>query len=284
MQSGESCTRVSQFVFSLGQLGEDIAEVKKAVLRAYMQVTSGKNHVNVTITAILRDPQNNTIDGGTVKIMCLNMSSGWMELEISELLQNLWSSKSPSEDAQIELTVNIKGSCEGLGRVPLHVINPAAVRSPRRRQRLLKLQPLLVIHGETNQKAATERANTMTMLTQTVGERAKRSLTGEKELACKLHPFNISFSELGLQSIILPHSVNFKYCSGACSNPAITFRGMLFSRLSQNFGSGGDELPAPCCSPTGFKHLHTIVHDRMQGTFSIQIYANVIVTKCGCEV
>ena len=83
-QSGESCTRVSQFVFSLGQLWEDIAEVKKAVLRAYMQVTSGKSHVNVTITTNLRDPQSNkTIDGGTVKIMNLNKSSGWMELEIS---------------------------------------------------------------------------------------------------------------------------------------------------------------------------------------------------------
>jgi len=83
--------------------------------------------VNVTNTAILRDPQsNNTIDGGTVKGMYCNMSSGWMELEISELLQNLWSSKSPSEDAQIELTVNIKGSCEGQRRVPLHVINSAA--------------------------------------------------------------------------------------------------------------------------------------------------------------
>jgi len=75
------------------------------------------------------------------------------------------------EDAQIELTVKIKGTCEGLGRAPLHVINPAAVRSPRRRQRLLKLQPLLVIHGKTNQKAATERANIMTMLSQRVGER-----------------------------------------------------------------------------------------------------------------
>ena len=289
-QSGESCTRVSQFVFSLGQLWEDIAEVKKAVLRAYMQVTSGKSHVNVTITANLRNPQSNkTIDGGTVKIMNLNKSSGWMELEISELLQNLWSSKSPMQGVQIELTVNIKGSCEGQGRVPLHVINPTAVRSPRRRQRLLKLQPLLVIHGETNQKAATERANTMAMLTDRVGERAKRSLTDDKELGCKLHHFTVVFSEVGLNQIIivLPVSTNINYCSGACSESP---RKILLShlpqflllRLPQNVGSGADELPAACCSPTQFKPLEFLV--RIGNSFEIRILRNAVVSKCGCEV
>jgi len=283
VQSGEGCTRVSKFVFSLGQLEEDIAEVKKAVLRAYMQVTSGKNHVNVTITAILRDPQNKTIDGGTVKRMHLNMSSGWMELETSELFQNLWSSKSPSEDTQIELTIKIKGICEGLGRVPLHVINPAAVQSPRRRQRLLKLQPLLVIHGKTNQNAATERANIMTMLSQRVGERAKRSLTGEKELGCKLHHFSVDFSEMGYgHFIVAPHSANINYCSGTCS-PLDTFRGILFYlHLPQNVGSGGDELPAVCCSPTEFQNLNMLL--RIQNVLVIETFNSLVVSKCACEV
>ena len=280
-QSGESCTRVSQFVFSLRQLWEDIAEVKKAVLRAYMQVTSGKSHVNVTITTNLRDPQSNkTIDGGTVKIMNLNKSSGWMELEISELLQNLWSSKSPMQDVQIELTVNIKGSCEGQGRVPLHVINPAAVRSPRRRQRLLKLQPLLVIHGETNQKAATERANTMAMLTDRVGERAKRSLTDDKELGCKLHHLEINFSEVGFGHLILaPRSANINYCSGACYL-AQTSREFFLARLPQNVGSGADELPAACCSPSELQSLAILI--RIQGVVAIQAFSNLVVSKCAC--
>ena len=236
--------------------------------------------MNVTITANLRDPQSNkTIDGGTVKIMNLNKSSGWMELEISELLQNLWSSKSPMQDAQIELTVNIKGSCEGQGRVPLHVINPAAVRSPRRRQRLLKLQPLLVIHGETNQKAATERANTMAMLTDRVGERAKRSLTDDKELGCKLHHLAVVFSEVGLNQILLPISAIISYCSGACSE---SLRGFLLARLPRNVGSGADELPAGCCSPTQFEPLELLV--RIGYSSEIRIVRNAVVSKCGCEV
>jgi len=247
-----------------------------------MQVTSGKNHVNVTITAILRDPQNTTIDGGTVKIVCLNMSSGWMELEISELLQNFWSSESLSKDVLIELTVNLKGSCEGLGRVPLHIINPAAVRSPRRRQRLLKLQPLLVIYGETNQKVATERANTMTMLTQMVGERAKRSLTSDKELGCKLHHFSVDFSEVGYgHFIVAPRSANINYCSGTCS-PLDTFRGILFYlRLPQNVGSGG-ELPAVCCSPTEFQNFILLL--RIKDALVLETATNLVVSKCACEV
>ena len=51
---------------------------------------------------------------------------------------------------------------------------------PRRLQRLLKVQPLLVIHREMKQKAATERANTMAMLT---GERAKHTSLVRKSLA-----------------------------------------------------------------------------------------------------
>ncbi len=291
--------------------------IGKAVLRAYLQ-TSPKAlrdgdslQGEVTAKARLYDPDRNTTTesvqvGAAYPVTLTPDSSDWVEIEVTQGLQNL--QFQILENTQLELTLRLQIDCQGelKAQVPVaYFVDPTGFRSPARRKQHLNLQPLLIVYF--NDKREEQPILDMLHGTNENGfpPIVKRSQVSspyspyaDSEL-CERQEYIIDFREdLGWNFILQPLSVDIGMCRGTCG--VTNYNRLLLSQVAHHrnqmeygdrFGSGTDSdddgrvpmvyNPAHGCVETSFRPLEILYSVR--GVFSIESLTDAIVAECSCS-
>ncbi|KFQ37353.1 Bone morphogenetic protein 15, partial [Mesitornis unicolor] len=111
-----------------------------------------------------------------------------------------------------------------------------------------------------------------------------REQGGEKS-ECSLHPFTVSFAQLGWDHwIIAPHRYNPRYCKGACPrllrydyhapNHAVV-QGFVHHLVDAN-------VPRPSCVPYRYSPISVLMIER-DGSILYKEYENMIAESCTCR-
>lgn len=320
----EKCTRISRFVFEWAietplQIITDDFVLSNGLLRPYMQVisrhltTGAPVEVDLSVTlnqlgntSALED--ENAMLGASAFLRKLNVTSGsdgWLELDISEPLREIWppASKTPFLEVILKMEVN----CKDQKKVPMTFVNPAEipVSQETRRERHLELQPLLVVsindHGikakiKEQEEKYKEQMKGSTIETVKRRRRSSDSLNGG---ACRLENFTITFSDLELDHFIAPAVVDVRRCSGACAHSNLklnrtlaTNHAKLMASARERFNQPANNLPSnatlyvtepfvPCCVPTNYDAVWLML-EHFSGV-QLNLFADFIVTDCGCR-
>ena len=313
VRSGKRCTAVNRFVFSWQTLAESQqarqVPVQRGTLRAYLQtiprlVRGGKTvPMRVTINAtLLNSNSSQSVFAGQHHINVTSASNGWVDLNITRGIQELWPPR--AEEHVVELTLTLSVGCKHHKKVPATFVNPAEIplKNAKRRERHRFLQPMLLVHlSDTQVKEMVKNGGQQALpggedeivLSEgdTQSERKKRSAGND---FCAIEDFTVNFHDLQLYYVLVPHSYNAKRCAGSCSHTMLTRRGQAGTNhakimasakaVSQAYPSVTFRHPPrdPCCIPTKYKSLSLLV-TRGEGIIELEVYPAMIVEECGCR-
>ena len=302
------CTTLSRYVFNWETLVEannaKYLPVQKGVLRAYIQAISRHfaegESILVNVTATVNFYNGNSTEdailAGQHQLNVTMDSNDFVELEITEGLQDLWSlSYLGTDKFEIEVNLLLSVDCEHQKKVPITFINPAEIplNQETRRARHSNLQPLLVVYlsdEEAKQKLKDE---------QRVPEEGDdvSSIIGRRRRtpsdSCHLQNFSLSFVDIQLYNILSPPTVNIRQCVGFCSHTDIKRNTNLANNHAKVMASAQvswqltpenwmDEPGEPCCVPTVYSSLYIIVLHRNQA-IELSLYPEFVADECGCR-
>ncbi|KAK4336819.1 hypothetical protein RND71_043940 [Anisodus tanguticus] len=101
---------------------------------------------------------------------------------------------------------------------------------------------------------------------------------------CSRYSMYVDFKEIGWEDWILaPRGYDAFFCYGDCSLSFVRNTNTTNHATIQSLSNGiqPDNIPPPCCVPTGFTSITMIYKDR--NTSVLKIYEDMIVTNCGCR-
>ncbi|XP_015264422.1 PREDICTED: bone morphogenetic protein 15 [Gekko japonicus] len=106
-----------------------------------------------------------------------------------------------------------------------------------------------------------------------------------KKRECSLHPFRVSFQQLGWDHwIIAPHSYQPQYCKGNC--PRILHFGYHSPNhaIIQNFINElvDKSVPPPSCVPYEYSPISILMMEQ-NGTILYKVYEDMIAKSCTCR-
>ncbi|XP_054851906.1 bone morphogenetic protein 15 [Eublepharis macularius] len=106
-----------------------------------------------------------------------------------------------------------------------------------------------------------------------------------KKKECSLHPFRVSFQQLGWDHwIIAPHSYQPQYCKGNC--PRILHFGYHSPNhaIIQNFINElvDQSIPPPSCVPYEYSPISILMREQ-NGTILYKVYEDMIAKSCTCR-
>ncbi|KAL8180704.1 UNVERIFIED_CONTAM: hypothetical protein K2H54_031532 [Gekko kuhli] len=107
-----------------------------------------------------------------------------------------------------------------------------------------------------------------------------------KKRECSLHPFRVSFQQLGWDHwIIAPHSYQPQYCKGNC--PRILHFGYHSPNhaIIQNFINElvDKSVPPPSCVPYEYSPISILMMEQ-NGTILYKVYEDMIAKSCTCRL
>lgn len=99
---------------------------------------------------------------------------------------------------------------------------------------------------------------------------------------CKRHPFEVKFSDLEIDWILEPASVDIGICKGSCTakDAPVASNNAELRRLAYNFNLISEE-EATCCSPTAFRPV-SIIYRGEDGLVIPSIISDFSISECGC--
>ena len=295
----------------------------KGILRPYLQVIN--RHVDggevipvqLSVELNLFEGSNRSVaatrnSSAQLRSISINSeSNGWLELNITSALREVWPPTDNLTLVEVRLVAEV--DCETFKKVPLNFINPAEIPLERatRRERHLKLQPLLLVFSDDAQvkNQIAKGKEEIDMGNETIevhgaedfDNRRKRKRRSTDSDSCDIQNFTINFADLGLVNILSPHSVNIKRCLGNCSHTVlkkspdqnlatnhakIMASAQILYKL-QKFQSNSSlmyltEPKVPCCVPIEYSPVYLI---RQNHTLAIELkmFPNFVVEKCGCR-
>lgn len=282
--------------------------VQRGTLRAYLQtiprlVRGGQTvPMRVTINAsLLNSNSSQSVFAGEHHINVTSASNGWVDLNITQGIQELWPPR--KEEHVVEFTLTLSVGCKHYKKVPATFVNPAEIplKNAKRRERHRVLQPMLLVHLSDMQVKEMVKSGEQQTLPggeeeivlsegDTQSERRKRN-TGN---FCAIEDFTVNFHDLQLYYILVPFQYNAKRCTGSCSHTMLARRGQAGTNhakimasakaVSQVYPSVVFRHPPrdPCCVPTKYKSLSLIV-TRGEGIIELEVYPAMIVEECGCR-
>lgn len=306
-ESTERCMNVNRFVFSwhLEDRSTTFMQVKKAILRAYLQVIprlvpSGETiPMDISIIADLHTHNSNeSILAGEQQVDVTQDSNGWIELNVTEALQALWPPR--TNESELVFTITLQVNCDSRRKVPALLVDPAEIplQKAKRRARYLNLQPMLLVYlddevvkqvvSTEDLQLAEEEADIAEQECDSNGM-AKRSTDG----SCDIEDFEVNFHNVRLYHILFPYSYNAKKCSGSCSH--------TFLKRNRNLGNNHANILAsaylisqvdsktvfthqpkePCCVPTRYSALSLLVPT--ENGIDYVLYPAMKVEQCGCR-
>ena len=114
---------------------------------------------------------------------------------------------------------------------------------------------------------------------------------------CKLHHWNIRFSEIGWGNwIIMPKQYRSNLCAGKCDTPEVINKVNLSSHayIRHMYYQAHDgivpfiisdntkiRVPKPCCIPVEFNPMSTLFKNK-DDTLTLKRVDEAVVTRCGC--
>lgn len=275
------------------------SDLSKGVIRAHFRSQSKSNRtesVSVVMAAnvsvgILDDDAPAVPSGGT-RFTASGNGSGWIEIEITAGLKAAWYRSNASA-----VVVSIHLSREDgvtAGGVSVVITDPSAIPLDLRHQnRYAALQPLLLIYLEDGSlKTRAMVLSTGPRIDGTMQEaaRARRSdLVG----SCGLYNYTVTFSDVGIDFVLTPESMNIGRCSGGCatsnqrSMPAgtVTNHASVIAaadavqRTSESSSSGQGGVA--CCFPLKYQPVYLLVFNSDM-ILRVQLFTDMVVSTCGC--
>ena len=324
----EKCKTTTRYLFNWDSVTNSVPPERipltEGLLRPYLQVINRHVDEGEVIPVHLSVEINLFIGNGAtanksslVQLQSINVSmesNGWLELDITPALSEVWPPTENSTVAEVQLIAEV--DCEMFKKVPLNFINPAEIplNKPTRRERHMDLQPLLLVFSDDShvkeQIAKGEQEVDMSDESFTVDgvedyeKRKRRRRQNSASDACHIEDFTINFADLGLSDIVTPESVNIRRCSGSCSHShlkesqhqhlATNHAKIMASaklkhtiQLSKNGSSPYSVEPKePCCSPVEYDAMYVLKEQHTRETdfaIELKLYPNFVVKSCGCR-
>lgn len=319
---GGKCGAISRFLFDWESVANstDIS-LNKAVIRPYMQVINrliNENeaiplNISVSLQLFHRNMPVNSSASSPIHhfvrtIDVTSNSDGWLELDITAPIQSIWSPTSMQLPI-VEITLRMEVDCINHSKVPVQFINPAEVELYKvsRREKHTKLQPLLVIFLEDKvvkmklkdenmlKEEEVMEASDGADISRTIANNARRRRSSTP--TCAITDFTVNFTQLGLDNVVLPVTLNIGQCSGDCSHHAILEHNQAsnHARIIANAKSLNDDgsflsdnstmyyqnHENPCCTPLTYAPAYILL--KVSGSYKNQLYLNMIATRCLCK-
>ena len=308
------CSSISRFVFDWEidpSTHTEGISLTSALFRPYMQVTARhfqvEGPVKVDFSVTLRQFGHSSVNSTHYSIghlKSLNVtteSDGWMELDITDALKEIWP---PRENTPyVEVILKMQVNCQDQKKVPVKFINPAEIplSQTMRRERYLELQPLFVISVDNDQvKSRIKDEKQQQFNGSPIKNRRKRYARSTTELeTCRIENFTINFSDLKLDHIVEPKQINIQRCNGACAHNNIelnktiaTNHAKLMASARERYQQLNSDLPTnntlyiseprvPCCVPTSYESVYLMLQH--PNGFQLELFSDFVVTECGCR-
>ena len=322
---GIKCTTFTQYVFQwssiVDQIKDDDLSVQNSTLRAYIQIInrhiSQNNTVNVNVTVVMvpRNDNNSTnssdwSEGVTAGEQVLTVGrgyDGWVELNVSEGVQELWPLM--NNFSQVQVIIKAEVDCIRQKKVPFNFINPAEIplEQENRRTRHLDIQPFLVVFADNEETRALlqEKESAVSgeadeshqsnytyrdfgeMLTYEPDSAPKKRSTSD----CSISSYIVNFHALGLRNVVAPIEVNISKCSGSCTHrDTINSLGTNHAKIMNSIYhteqlAMQDEITAtlPCCVPTKFDIVYLIMNTLDGTATGLKSHNDIAASECGCR-
>lgn len=248
--------------------------------------------------SIMTNNASQAVFGGQKDLLISANSSGWLELNMTEGLKAIHSQSIYGVSPDLELTVTLTVDCLSNRKVPVSLVDPAAVpleQGPRR-QRLSRLQPMLLAYLSDQ------------VIKEEVWQGEKQELVGEnldtdggdnrekraQDVGCHIDDFTVNFHNIDLFYVLAPYEYNARQCIGSCSHSILRHRGSLATNHAKIMASAvalkryDPQIPfhhnptEPCCVPTKYESMSLLVVDDIT-EFNYAVYPTMSVSQCGCR-
>ena len=276
--------------------------LQKAILRTYIDVipryfraqTSIPVQISSEFSLVLRNNSTQTVLAGLEAIEVTPNSSGWTELNMTQGMKEIQSL--PGLSDTIKLTVTMTVDCTVNRKVPITLADPASVplsQGPRR-QRLSRLQPMLLVYlsdeqlkAEIQQEADPQPPGENIE----VEERKKRTLSKD---GCRLEDFTVNFHNIDLIYVLAPYEYNARQCIGSCAHSVLRHRGSIATNHAKIMASAvairnynpltpfRQPPTDPCCVPSKYGSLSLLILDDIN-ELNYAVYPTMSVLACGCR-
>ena len=269
-------------------------DVNKAVIRAHLRSLPGRvpdsGPVVVQVVAnvsvgILDDDDTPATTSEEARFSLLANSSRWIQIDITAGIKAVWDRSNASV-----VVVSIQLSAEEDGMVPAEIVDPLAMPLDEHRNRCTALQPLLLLYLEdgslkTRAKVlSTGPAAEGGALQDTVTARARR--TPLRGSSCSLYNYTVTFSDIGVDYVLAPETVNVGGCSGSCATSYQRSMppGTVTNHASVIAAADGlqKESSQGCCSPLRYQPIYLMVVNS-EAILRVQLFTDMVVSTCGCS-
>ncbi|XP_047472276.1 uncharacterized protein LOC125027317 [Penaeus chinensis] len=140
------------------------------------------------------------------------------------------------------------------------------------------------LEGALRETLAGRMAEVVTRRTDTVATlpplgRHRREASEE----CQMSMVSVSLSDLGVESVVYPTTVDMKFCTGSChvTDDPEMFSTNALIRIKYKFLRSSSPVPLPQCTPTHYEYLPFIIWQR--GKLMKIGIGDLDATICGCR-
>ena len=233
---------------------------------------------------------------GTVEVGADTPEEEWLEVNLNPAIQSKWKSNMTSSLIRVALKL------ESATKLPVKIFNLAKVNKslhPTKWAKKLAYQPHLLIFAadEKIKKMLNEMHSAYSGIdvqaSNHKNSRVKRSLS-DSGRTCSFQHYTLTFSDLGINHIVVPSQLKVGFCTGTCNLDFLTLNpqkgtnhALLMStahQLKTNesiAASGGITPKIPCCAPVEYSPAY-LLESRSEWHFEVQLYPDLVVKSCGC--
>lgn len=313
VRSASRCSAKHRFIFDWNSLGveekHNLLPLQNATVRTFLQVIPrllpGNKRIPVSVYAVARTTgEELPTEWALVDTLSVSRnSSGWLELNFTQTIATLWP---PRPGTTVEVNIDLRVDCSTIRKVPGSLVDPATLplENPRRRERHLPLQPMLLVFmtDEAVRRRVSQDQDQAVPVAeeQLVGSRNATAGTTERRrrstpVACHREAFRVEFKKLQMDNIITPTMYDAGKCVGACDHSALRYNVYLGTNHAKLMASAHAVVQAynvrfiqdtknPCCVPISFSPLGILQYSNNgRGPFVYRLYPTMIANKCGCR-
>lgn len=282
-------------------------DMTKGVIRAHLRALPTWRPANATesvtvtvnVSVSILDDDDSVVPAagsGRARITVVSNYSEWIEIDITAELKVVWDSCNTSiVVVSLQLASEDGDEAES---VPAEIINslvalPSSNSGGGRKSHTASLQPLLLLYLEdTSLKTRAMLFSSGPAVVGATLNDASRSRRAALPGSCDLYNYTVNFSDVGIDFVLVPESLNVGGCSGGCASsyqrsmPLGTFTNhasvaAAANAVQSDAGSSGGKGLATCCSPLKYRPVLLLVVNS-DNILRVQLFTDMVVSACGC--